>query len=82
MEILIAVVVVACVLLALIPRYIATRGRTEAPPSHDPRPSPLAPTGPAATATAEVYSTQTGVPSLRRNTSPSTWCTAPSRKAA
>ena len=54
MEILIAVVVVACVLLALIPRYIATRGRTEAPPSHDPRPSPLAPTGPAATATAEA----------------------------
>ena len=30
----------------------------------------------------EVYSTQTGVPSLRQNTSPSTWCTAPSRNAA
>ena len=54
MEILIAVVVVACVLLALIPRYLATRGRTEAPPSPDPRPSPLAPTGPAATAAAEA----------------------------
>ncbi|HEY8059450.1 MAG TPA: signal recognition particle receptor subunit alpha, partial [Acidimicrobiales bacterium] len=54
MEILIAVVVVACLLLALIPRYIAMRGRTEAPPTPEPRPSPLAPTGPSATATVEA----------------------------
>jgi fused signal recognition particle receptor len=54
MEILIAVVVVACLLLALIPRYIAMRGRTEAPPTSEPRPSPLAPTGPSATATVEA----------------------------
>ncbi len=56
MEILILVVVVVCILLALIPRYIAVRGRTEAPPKAAPRPSPLAPTGPAAassTATVE-----------------------------
>ncbi len=53
MEILILVVVVVCILLALIPRYIAVRGRTEVPPPRDPRPSPLAPTGPAATATIE-----------------------------
>lgn len=57
MEILILVVVVVCILLALIPRYIAVRGRTEAPPKAAPRPSPLAPTGPAAassTATVEA----------------------------
>ena len=52
MEILILVVVVACILLALIPRFIALRGRPEAPPTRDPRPSPLAPTGPAASGTA------------------------------
>jgi len=54
MEILILVVVVVCILLALIPRYIALRGRTEAPPAPAPRPSPLAPTGPAASSTATV----------------------------
>ena len=54
MEILILVVVVACILLALIPRYIAVRGRTEAPPAPDPRPSPLAPTGPAAASAPTV----------------------------
>ncbi len=52
MEILILVVVVVCILLALIPRYIAVRGRTGAPPKREPRPSPLAPTGPAATVEA------------------------------
>ena len=52
MEILILVVVVACILLALIPRYIAVRGRTEAPPDRDARPSPLTPTGPTATVEA------------------------------
>ena len=54
MVVLIVVVVVACLLLALIPRYIAMRGRTEAPPKREPRPSPLAPTGPAATSTGEA----------------------------
>ena len=58
MEILIVVVVVACLLLALIPRFVAMRGRTEAPPKPAPRPSPLAPTGPeaesSATATIEA----------------------------
>ncbi len=54
MEILILVVVVVCILLALIPRYIAVRGRNEAPPKPAPRPSPLAPTGPAAAPTATV----------------------------
>ncbi len=54
MEILILVVVVVCILLALIPRYIAVRGRTEAPPKPEPRPSPLAPTGPAAVSAPTV----------------------------
>jgi fused signal recognition particle receptor len=57
MEILIVVVVVACLLLALIPRFIAVRSRREAaPPAVEttPRPSPLAPTGPEATATVEA----------------------------
>jgi fused signal recognition particle receptor len=54
MEILIAVVVVACLALALIPRFIAMRGRTEAAPKPAPRPSPLAPTGPEAEASATV----------------------------
>ena len=56
MEILIAVVVVACLLLALIPRFIAVRSRrgVEPPAPKAPRPSPLAPTGPASTATLEA----------------------------
>ncbi len=48
MEILIAVVVVACILLALIPRYIAARNKREAPPlPRETRPSPITPTAPA-----------------------------------
>jgi len=58
MEILIVVVVVACILLALIPRFIAIRSRREPPaiptPSRPSRPSPLSPTGPEATATIEA----------------------------
>jgi fused signal recognition particle receptor len=56
MEILIIVVVVACLLLALIPRFIAIRNRREEPPPlpTTPRPSPLSPTGPEATATIEA----------------------------
>jgi fused signal recognition particle receptor len=50
-EILIAVVVVACILLALIPRFISVRNKREAPPApREARPSPLAPTRPAPTA--------------------------------
>jgi len=53
-EILIVVVVVACVLLALIPRFVALRSRREAPPAAPApsRPSPLAPTGPETEAPA------------------------------
>ncbi|HYF45083.1 MAG TPA: signal recognition particle-docking protein FtsY, partial [Acidimicrobiales bacterium] len=56
MEILIVVVVVACILLALIPRFVALRSRREPPPipGREPRPSPLSPTGPEATATLEA----------------------------
>jgi fused signal recognition particle receptor len=56
MEILIVVVVVACLLLALIPRFVALRSRREVePPAPRPaRPSPLAPTGPEAAGTVTV----------------------------
>jgi fused signal recognition particle receptor len=55
MEILIVVVVVACIALALIPRFIAVRNRRELPPEPvaPRRPSPLAPTGPEAEAAGE-----------------------------
>ena len=63
MEILIAVVVVACLALALIPRFIAVRNRRELPPepAAPPRPSPLAPTGPEAEASTAVLEPPTRI---------------------